>query len=258
MIIAVVIIIILSAVVIGLLIRLYRVNKDMQRLRDEYGQRVDSAEADREQLKNDILHITHDLRTPLTSICGYIDIMKKKDPSADFLRYLCLMSESTESMKQFTESLAKYAYIFSPPADGQGKAELHSIMEKSLLEYYSLFTKHNVVPQIDLPEGTVTCSTDSETAGRIISIVIGCAAELGIGEVTAGIDEKGVVTVSFLSCCGETVTAERLLNKFYIIGKNSRSSGSGLYIAKRLAEKSGGSIAAERCGDKFNITVVFP
>lgn len=250
----IIIIIILSAVVIGLLITLYR----MRRLADEYRQKLESAEAEREQLKNDILHITHDLRTPLTSICGYIDIMKKKDPSPDFLRYLCIMSDSTEALRQFTESLSKYAYIFAPAEDGQGEAELHGIMEKSLLKYFTLFTKRNITPQIELPEGTVTCGISSETAERIISIVIGCAAELGVGEVTAGMDDKGRMSVSFLSCCGEAVTAERLLNKFYIIGKNSRSSGSGLYIAKRLLERAGGSIDAERCGDRFNITVVFP
>lgn len=248
------IIIILCAAVIGLLIMLHRTKRDMRRLAEENRQNA----VEREQLKNDILHITHDLRTPLTSICGYIDIMKKKDPSSDSLRYLCTMSECTESLKRFTESLARYAYIFVPAEDGQGEAELHGIMEKSLLEHYAVFTKHKVTPQIALPEGTVTCGIPQETAKRIISIVIGCAAELGMGEVAAGMDDKGRVFVSFLSCCGETVTAERLLNKFYIIGKDSCSSGSGLYIAKRLLERAGGSIAAERCGDRFSITVVFP
>lgn len=247
-------IIILSAAVIALLILLYR----EKRLNRRYKQQLDAASAEREQLKNDILHITHDLRTPLTSICGYVDIMKKKTDSPDLLRYLGIISESTELMKHFSESLAKYAYLFSLPVPKTDKAELNSILKKSLLEHYTSFTKHGIIPQVTFFEEDVMTSMDNNTAARIISIVLDCAAELASEDMTIHIDQTGTLTVAFLSCCDKALTSERLLNKFYIIGTDCRSSGTGLYIVKRLAERSGVGMTAKRDGDSFSITIDFP
>lgn len=258
MIIMAVIIIILSAAVIGLLIKIHLMKRSAQTAEKPPADGDERYLGEREQLKNDVSHIAHDLRTPLTSICGYIDIMKKKEPSPDAQRYLGIMSESAEEMKHFTEELGKYAYIFSARQTEDRQSELRNILENALLEHYDILKKRGITPELSLPEGDITRRADPEAAHRILSMIINCAAQACSGELRIGIDGSGTVTVSFLSCFPENITAERLLNKYYIFGKDSGSSGPGLYIAARILESIGGKISAERCGYKFDITTVFP
>ncbi|MGN0586161.1 MAG: sensor histidine kinase [Oscillospiraceae bacterium] len=253
-----VIIVLLSAAAVGLLVKIHLMKRSAPITEKPPADSGEQYINDREQLKNDVSHIAHDLRTPLTSICGYIDIMKKKNPSPDFLRYLCIMSESAEEMKQFTEELAKYAYIFSARQTEDGRSELRGIIEKALLEHYDILKKRGITPEISLPQSDVTRRADPDAAYRVISMIINCAARACSGELRLGVDENGTVSVSFLSCFPENITSERLLNKYYIFGKDSSTSGPGLYIAVRIAESMGGSIAAQRRGDRFNVMLTLP
>lgn len=258
MIIMAVIIVLLSAAVVGLLIKIYLMKRSATITEDTPADVGEQYISDREQLKNDVSNIAHDLRTPLTSICGYIDIMKKKNPSPDAERYLAIMSESTEEMKQFTEELANYAYIFSARQTEDCRAELRGITEKALMEHYDILKKRGITPEISLPTADVTRRADPDAVYRVISMIINCAARACSGELRLGVDESGTVSVSFLSCFPENITSERLLNKYYIFGKDSSSSGPGLYIAVRIAESIGGNIAAQRHGDRFSVTLTLP
>lgn len=250
MIIMAVIIVLLSASVVGLLIKIHLMKRSAP-IPSEYI-------SDREKLKNDISNIAHDLRTPLTSICGYIDIMKRKNPSPDTRRYLDVMSESAEQMKQFTEELANYACIFSARQTEDCRAELRSIIEKALSEHYDILTERGITPEISLPQTDAARRADPETVYRVISMIISCAARSCRGELRLDADEGGTVSVSFLSRFPEDITSERLLNKYYIFGKDSGSSGPGLYTAVRIAESIGGNIAAQRNDDRFIVTLTLP
>lgn len=210
------------------------------------------------ELKEAITNISHDLRTPLTAICGYLDLLEKQELSEDTERYIAQIRNRTEVLKQLTEELFRYSIISSTPALTYEKINLCRILEESLISFEGTMQQANIAPEIQMPNAPVWRVLDASAVARIFGNLINNAIRYSDGDLSVRMDADG--SISFINTAKELSTVEvgKLFDRFYTVDSARKTTGLGLSIAKTLVEQMNGSIAASYENGKLNITIFFP
>lgn len=227
------------------------INVQLCRLRKE---RIRFQNGDRE-LKEAVTNISHDLRTPLTAICGYLDLLKREDQSEAVQRYLEQIEERTEAMKSLTEELFRYSVIRTEKILAPERLDLCRQLEDSLLSFYGVMQGKGIVPQISLPEEPIWRMLDKAALNRIFSNIINNAVKYSDGDLTVTLTTEGEITFSNTAKDLTSVEVGRLFDRFYTVESGRSSTGLGLSIAKILTEKCGGQIAAEYHEGRLSIKI---
>ena len=107
------------------------ISKQLTELRRQRRQYI---HGDRE-LKEAVTNISHDLRTPLTAIWGYLDLLEKKDLPQDEKRYLEQIRNRSEALKQLTEELFRYSFISSTPEMSYENVDMRRVIEETLISF---------------------------------------------------------------------------------------------------------------------------
>ena len=100
------------------------------------------------ELKEAVTNISHDLRTPLTAICGYLDLLQREDMTENAARYLSLIRGRADAMKQLTEELFRYSVILSTVEPELETVHVNGVLEESIAAYYAALTARGIQPQI--------------------------------------------------------------------------------------------------------------
>lgn len=211
-----------------------------------------------QELKDAITNISHDLRTPLTAIWGYLDLLEKKDLPEDEKRYIEQIRNRSEALKQLTEELFRYSVISSTPEMSYENVDMRRIIEETLISFEGALQEANIIPDIQMPENPIWRRLDSTALTRIFSNIINNAIKYTDGDFSVVLDENGCVTFSNTAKELNTVEVGKLFDRFYTVDSARKSTGLGLSIAKLLTERMKGSIRAEYISDKLNIVVSFP
>lgn len=214
------------------------------------------------ELKSAITNVSHDLRTPLTAICGYLELLEKEDHTDNSRRYLSVIKERTNAMRGLTEELFRYSVI-SGNADEQSpeKLCLNDVLEQNLAGFYGVLTMRKISPDISIPEEKIIRELDRAALCRIFENIIGNAAKYSDGDLRVTLTADGSISFSNTAKKLSRVQAERLFDRFYTVdtpGSAGASTGLGLSIAKLLTEKMGGSISADYSDSRLCVTVSFP
>ncbi len=231
------------------------INVQLRRLRDERHRFV---QGDAE-LKNAVTNISHDLRTPLTAIFGYLDLLEKQEKTPETEKYLKIIGERCESLKSLTEELFKYSVILT--VAGEMKTErmiINNVLEESVAGYYATLVEHNIVPEINLPDKKVVCLADRSALSRIFSNLLNNAVKYSSGDLSIILDEHGKMVFSNTASGLDEVQVQRLFDRFYTVESARKSMGLGLAISRTLAEQMGGSISAEYMDNRLNIVLKLP
>ncbi len=226
-----------------------QINVQLRQLRKE---RLRFQNGDRE-LKEAVTNISHDLRTPLTAICGYLDLLKREQQSETAQRYLDRIEERTGAMKSLTEELFCYSVIRTEKDLNPEKLNLCRELEDALVSFYGAMQEKGIVPQISLPQEPVWRMLDRAVLNRIFSNIIHNAVKYSDGDLTAALTAEGCITFSNRAKDLTSVEAGRLFDRFYTVESGRTSTGLGLSIAKLLTEKCSGQITAEYHGDRLYI-----
>ena len=126
-----------------------RLNTELRKLRKE---RHRFQQGDLE-LKNAVTNISHDLRTPLTAISGYLDLLDNAEKSEEAERYIKVIRNRTEVLRQLTEELFCYSVVTSPEYDNDVEfVSVNSVLEESILGFYAVLQERNITPNISMPE----------------------------------------------------------------------------------------------------------
>ena len=105
------------------------------------------------ELKTAVTNISHDIRTPLTTICGYLDVMKRMEKPKKIAEYLDIIDERAALMQQLTEELFGYSVILS--RDDAGETEevfVNQVLAESISGYYAVLAEKGIEPQINISE----------------------------------------------------------------------------------------------------------
>ena len=231
------------------------INRQLQALRRER-LRLHSGNA---ELTVAVTNISHDLRTPLTALCGYLDLLEQEPQTEAAARYLAVIRERTDAMRALTEELFRYS-VLTATAD-----ELHTepvclndVLEQSLAGFYGTLSARGITPSVHLPEEKVIRPLDAAALRRVFDNILSNAAKYSDGDLTVTLSPDGSVTFSNHASALSRVEAARLFDRFYTVDSARGSTGLGLSIAKLLTEKLHGTISADYENETLRICIAFP
>lgn len=224
-------------------------NQELRALRQE---RLRYQQGDKE-LKEAVVNISHDLRTPLTAISGYLQLLQGQDLPPDTRRYLEQIGGRTQAMKRLTEELFRYSVVMSEENLAREPVDLRRAVEEALLSFYGALEGRGIEPQVRLPETPVIRQLDPAAVNRVLGNILTNALKYSAGDLEVTLEESGRLTFSNAAPGLDPVAAGRLFDRFYTVEAARNSTGLGLSIAKELTQRMGGSIGAELHGGTLTV-----
>ena len=198
------------------------------------------------ELKNAITNISHDLRTPLTTICGYLSLLDKEEKSEHIARQLSIIKNRTFALKQLVEELFRYTTIIS---------DINYVLVDCISSYYAIFKEKGITPNLNLCEQKIVRSVDKTALLRIFNNVIDNAIKYSEGDLTISLFENGKIVFSNHTSDLNEIQIGKLFDRFYTVNTARKSTGLGLSIAKALIEKMDGNISADYSNNVLSIII---
>lgn len=221
-------------------------------------QRQQYLSGDRE-LKEAVTNISHDLRTPLTAICGYLELMEGEEKSASLERYINIISNRVEAMKQLTEELFRYSVILVSENDtGKEKIILNEMLEESIAGFYAALKECGIDPNVSLPQNKVVRYLNPFTLSRVLSNLLNNAIKYSDGDLDIELTEAGEIIFTNTASGLNEVQVGKLFDRFYIVEAARESTGLGLAITRTLIEQMNGTISAGYKNNKLSICILLP
>ena len=231
-----------------------RMNRQLAALRQER-LRLQNGDA---ELKNAVTNISHDLRTPLTAICGHIELLLQEPLPETAARRIEIIRERAETMRDLTEELLKYSLISASADDLRMEmVSLNDVLEQSIAGLYGALTARGIQPQIDMPNAPVVRTLDKVALRRILDNVIENAVRYSDGDLSAALAPDGEIRIENSAANLTAVQAARLFDRFYTVHSVRGGTGLGLSIAKGLTEKMGGEIGADVRAGRLCVRIRF-
>lgn len=210
------------------------------------------------EVKNAITNISHDLRTPLTAILGYLDLIDREEKNENVKRYIDIIKNRADTLKQLTEELFKYSVSVSTINDKiYENVVLNSLLEDSISFYYVALKEKNITPKIDITDTKIERYLDKKSVSRIFSNIISNAIKYSNGDLSITLSKDGEITFSNTAKDLDNIQVERLFDRFYTVENASKSTGLGLSISKLLTEEMGGEITSKYKNDILSISINF-
>lgn len=225
-------------------------------------------ERDLEKVKYELIGgVSHDLRTPLTSIKGYLQLLKDKvyHTPEQLENFIEVAFSKTEMLENLIEDLFEYTRL----AGQETKLEyqrlcLNDIVNQVVIDYYPLFEKENLKLKVSIPDEKYYVQIDPDKYVRVIENLLGNALKYSLkpGEVWVllSLEDDGVKMT--IQNNGQVIDAEslsHLFDRFYRLeksrSKETGGAGLGLAIAKSIVELHGGNIWAESKNEKISFNV---
>lgn len=211
------------------------------------------------ELKSAVTNVSHDLRTPLTAICGYLDLLEQEELSWEVSRYIQVIRNRAEVMIQLTEELFQYAVILSNEKDAvREPVVVNHILEESIAGFYATLSERKITPNIQMPEDKVIRTLDRSSLARVFANLLNNAAKYSEGDLDITLTESGEITFTNTVSELNEVQVGKLFDRFYTVEAARKSTGLGLAIARTLVEQMDGTIFATYENNKLRICILLP
>lgn len=222
-----------------------------------------------ERMKTELItNVSHDLKTPLTSIISYVDLLKKCDiDDVDAQKYITVLDEKSIRLKRLIEDLVEASKASSGAITlNKMRVDLYQLAVQAIGEMEDGFTANNLQIVLDEATGsTPVIDADSQKTWRIIDNLLGNARKYSLpgSRVYVRVFEQGdfgVFEIKNVSSKALNIDPDELTQRF-VRGDSARTeegSGLGLSIAKDLCTLQGGLLKIQIDGDLFKVTVALP
>lgn len=231
------------------------INRQLRLLRQER-QRCQQGDA---ELKAAVTNISHDLRTPLTAICGYLDLLAREDCSDEARRYLDIIQGRAHSLRELTEELFRYSVIVSEEKEPALEAlSLNAALEESIAYAYASLSAAGISPCIHICEEKVIRQLDKGLLSRILGNILSNAAKYSDGDLDIRLENNGEIRFRNSASRLDKLQTEKLFDRFYTVEAARHSTGLGLSIARDLTERMGGKISARYENGSLTVILNFP
>ncbi len=199
-------------------------------------------------LRDSIADISHDMRTPLTSVMGYLQLAKKETLNAQVETYVDIALERTAYCNTLINDFYELSLIDSQDNMPEIEAiDVAGLLCELILANYPAFNEKSIAPHFDGADKVTYAFADKTMLTRVFQNLISNAIKYTNGDINFNISAKEVVTISISNPAKEEyIDTDHIFDKFFMQDKarNVGGSGLGLYISKQLVEAMGGTIEA--------------
>ena len=206
-----------------------------------------------QELKKTITNISHDIRTPLTAISGYIDLMKEDKKE----EYLKIVERKTNDLISLTESLFDYAKIVDIGEEmAKDNCCINEILEEALVNYYTILKEKNIIPEIKISSKKIYRTINKNTLIRVFENILSNVSKYSNGNFKVILEDSGKIIFSNKATSLDATTVEKIFNRYFTVENAKKSNGLGLSIAKQLIELNGGNITAKYVKENLIIEIM--
>lgn len=219
-------------------------------------------EKDKETFHKMILNISHDLRTPLTSALGYIDLLLFSNLNKEGKKELKIIEERLKRLEELINSFFAFSKVISDSnKPSLEKVNLVSILEESIIHYYEDYEKKNRTIQFSSANRKCEIFSNKDMLFRVFDNLIGNAFKHSNGNLEIILKKKNEIKIEFKNELSiQELDIEHIFDEFYTvdISRTKGNTGLGLAIVKEFTEELGGSIKATKKKNQFFIVITFP
>ena len=211
------------------------------------------------ELKNAVTNISHDLRTPLTAICGYLDLLEQEEKSTTIERYIEIIRNRADLLTELIEELFRYSVIISGERlVVREPIAINGILEESIAAFYTTLNKRGIVPNIKITQAKIVRSLDRSSLIRVFSNLLNNAIKYSDGDLDITLTDSGEAIFANTASRLNEVQVGKLFDRFYTVEAARKSTGLGLAIARTLIEQMNGTISAKYENGRLSICIFFP
>lgn len=227
-------------------------NKELKNLRRQKIQ----YENGNQELKRTITNISHDIRTPLTAISGYIDLIKENESKEKQKEYIEIIERKTNDLIFLTEQLFDFSKaVDNIPNIQKERCCLNELLEESLANFYIAFKENNITPKIKITKDKIYRNVDKITINRVFENILSNIIKYSDGDCEVLLDKKGRILFANKAILLDSTTVEKIFDRYYTVENAKKSTGLGLSIAKQLIELNGGKIEGKYLNSKLILTI---
>lgn len=214
-----------------------------------------------QEFRQAVANISHDIRTPLTSIFGYIQLLEDESITPDEkLEYVAIVKNRTKRLQALLNDFFELSLIESLdyPLHTE-KLGMTSLLSEILVGFYDSFNERNITPDIRLPEENVPVYADESAVRRVVENLLVNTVKHATGYVEIRFERRQeTADLTIVNDAKELAGSDvnLLFDRFYTADRtrSSQASGLGLSIAKSLMNKMGGTLTAELEDDQLIMT----
>ena len=220
-----------------------------------------------ERMKTELItNVSHDIKTPLTSIINYVDLLDKPHTQEQEKAYIEVLSRQSLRLKKLIDDLMEMSKASTGNIQVEiGKIDAVEAVNQALGEFADKLTAAGLTPVFRQSEENVYLLADGRLLWRAMSNVLSNAVKYALPGTrlyvdVSAVEDKAVISFKNISGAQLNISAEELMERF-VRGDSSRNtegSGLGLNIAKSLMELQKGQLQLLVDGDLFKVTLVFP
>lgn len=240
-----------------------RLAKDINEIIDSYDERHDRILREDKEIKDTLTNMSHDIRTPLTSLKGYFELLDQTDDPEERKKYTNIIYGRIESLSEILETMFLYTKVsnvnFKISID---PIECSKIILETMFEYYDDFQEKGYDVDIDVDEG-IRILGNEQSLKRIMQNLIRNSLVHGGGDVKLSVKpeegKKVRIIIDNLLEEGQNPDPNRVFDRYYKgdASRHTGSSGVGLSVVKKLVESMNGDITAFVGDGRFRIEMTF-
>ena len=238
----------------------------LNRIGDGLSHSVD-AQLRSERMKTELItNVSHDLKTPLTSIVNYVDLLKKEELTGTAAEYVDVLDRQSARLKKLTEDLVEASKASTGSLNvNVERVSVTELIEQARAEYAPRLNENGLQTIVRQPDEEVIVWADGKYVWRILDNLLSNVCKYAMPNTRVYLelrkeDDSAVVSVKNMSRESLNISAEELMERF-VRGDSSRNtegSGLGLSIAQNLAKLMGGEVRVTIDGDLFKAEVSLP
>ena len=233
-----------------------RINEKLERLQKV---KVDAAKNE-QAMKTSISMISHDMRTPLTSVIGYLQLAEKSCADEETLQDIRIALDRAKYANKLVDDFFELSVVdanqYTPVME---KVNLCEVVCEEILANYLAFEKKGITPVFEQADDEIPVWADRKLLARVIKNLISNGIKYSSGKMEFVITEGERVTLAISNTISDAVDTNKIFDKFYRADASRKGEGAGLglYICRKFVEEMNGKISAGSENERLTINIEF-